>query len=280
MNRRRAGLVAVGIAVLLLSAAGGVVLYGEYLYRDTYGSTYEYDARFAANESLSNLSVYVPVPESGGDVRLLGSNLSVRDESIDVPANASVPSARLVDTQYGTMLALDAETFAVEKRYYRYAETNGTGERVEIPPSEYDPDDPSTVAVGERAVSVTVEVQASERIDTAAPAGNEPLLAPRIGAKAAPCASPSFDTQACYRYDSRVFLAYDGPENVRTSVWVETNGRNEWWVYGWSGNEYRDAVIGEYDGPQRGWQTIAGTLEAGWGDYRSAPPANRSAASG
>ncbi len=276
MKRHHLALAAVGAVVLLLAATvGGVVLYGEYLSRDSYGSTYDYSARFTANASLSDLTVSLPVPVEDGNVSVLGANLTVRDDSVEPPDGASLPSARIVETESGPMLALEADEFVVEKRYYRFVEADGEGRRVEINESEYVPGSPEYVAYTERAIEVTATLRRERSIDTASPIGTEPLLAPRTNQREVACESRDFDTQSCYAYDTRTFLAYDGPEDVRTSVWVELAGRNDWWVFGWNGNEYRDTVIATFDGAQSGWQTVAGELGTGWGTYLDPPAANR-----
>ena len=56
--------------------------------------------------------------------------------------------------------------------------------------------------------------------------------------------------------------------NAEVSIHVELTGENAWvWVYGWSGNEYRDGVSVTLTGAQDGWCTASGGLVAGEGRY-------------
>lgn len=86
---------------------------------------------------------------------------------------------------------------------------------------------------------MSVSVRTDRSVDTADLAGTEPLLAPGLGRRETTCRDPHFETQRCYTFDSRVYLSYDAPADARSSVRVELSGRNEWWVFGWSGNDHR-----------------------------------------
>jgi len=48
---------------------------------------------------------------------------------------------------------------------------------------------------------------------------------------------------------------------------VGLTGETGWWVYGWSGNKYRDHVGVTLTGAQDGWCAASGNLVAGEGRY-------------
>lgn len=276
MDAKRLLLAAVVVLVLLVGGfVGAISLYSDYLYESSYESSYSYRVSFAANQSVSNLTVYVPLPVEDAEVRVVDANVTARSWDETTPEDAPPVNATVVETDRGPMLAITAARYPVEPQYYRFVEEDGMGRREPIAESEYDPRDPEMVAYTERSVEVSVSTRSHRAVETVAPTGVEPLLAPETNRREAPCRNAHFETQRCYTFDSQVFLSYDAPPETRTSVWVELSGRNEWWVFGWSGNEYRELVAGEFFGPQDGWRTVEGELETGSGKYADPPEANR-----
>ena len=276
MDTKRLLIGAAAVLVLLAAAlVGAVSLYSDHLYASSYESSYDYRVSFSANQSLSNLTVYLPIPVEEGKVRVVGANVTASSRDETTPADAPPVNASVVDTRRGPMLALTATSFPVEPKYYRFVEEGGEGRRVPISESEYDPGNPEMVAYTERSVEVSVSMRVRRSIDTVEPTGTEPLLAPEIGRRETACRDGHFETQRCYALDSEVYLDYEAPADARSSVWVELSGRNEWWVFGWSGNEYREQILGDFIGPQDGWRTVEGELETGRGNYADPPAANR-----
>lgn len=274
--KRTAGVLVVAIVVLVGALAVGLSLYSDHLYRTSYDSHYSYQVSFASNQSLDDVTIYAPIPVDDGEVRVVGTNVTTSSWDETTPADAPAVNATIVQTEHGPMLALTTESFPVESHYYRFVEENGEGRRVEISESEYEPGNPEMVAYTERSVRVEVMVEADHSIDTRSPTGTEPLLSPEFVRTPTACDDPYFDTQQCYDVQSRALLTYDAPTETRTSLWVELEGRNEWWIFGWNGNYYTERYIDEYHGSQDGWVTLDGTLETGWGNYRGDPPRNAS----
>lgn len=262
--------VAVVVAMLLggVVIVGGVSLYADHLYRSSYDSSYSYSVSIGANQSLEDLTLYLPVPVNGTEVALVGTNVTVHGDDETAPADAPPVTGSIVDTEYGPMLAIRTDAFAVEPHYYRFVETDGEVRRVEIDESDYDPSNSEMVAYTERAVRIEVSTPSNDSIDTRSPTGREPLLSPELTRTPTDCEPSRFETLECAAVESRAFLAYDAPTETRTSLWVELEGRNEWWVFGWNGNYYTERYVAEFRGPQDGWQPLAGRLESGWGNYR------------
>lgn len=279
MNWKRLALAFVAAIVVLVAAfAGGLSLYSDHLYRDSYESHYSYQLSFASNQSLENVTVYAPIPVESDDVRVVDSNVTTRSWDETTPDDAPPVDATIVQTEHGPMLALTVDSFPVETHYYRFVEEDGLGERVEISEDEFEPGNPEMVAYTERSVEVDVTIQADHSIDTRNPTGTEPLLSPEFDRAVAPCDLAHFETQQCYDVESRAFVSYEAPAETRSSVWVEFEGRNEWWIFGWNGNSYSERYSTEFHGPQDDWHVLDGILETGWGNYRGDPPAaNRSA---
>jgi hypothetical protein len=249
---------AVLLAVLFLTAGCLGFLSPE---PESFASTYDYGVALSAYGTVTNVTVYAPLP--------VGPNGTVFDESTLASNGTTAPfEASVVDTEFGPMLALTADTFEVETRYYAVRERDGVGERVEISESEYDPENPDHQRVAFRSVDLTASLPEAYPVETREPIGTEPLL-PAAGARVeAPCPVPTSDDAVCYRYDAPVYLFYEAESDVRVDLLVSFEGRNEWFAGGWTGNGYRDLVSVRAAGPQDGWTSGEGTLVTGDGNYR------------
>jgi hypothetical protein len=166
------------------------------------------------------------------------------------------------------MLAISAERIEVSRVYYRTAENETMGWAERIDPEAYDASDPNMGVQDDGSFSFDVTVVADDPVETADPFGTEPLLDPRYNLTEVECAFGVGERQACYEYDSRVYAAYDAPENATVYVGAELDGRNEWFSGGWTGNEYRQRIRAELLGPGTGWYLAEGELEVGSGRYR------------
>lgn len=270
--RRIALVVSLAVVIVLAVLAGGLWLYSQQLYRTSYESSYTYEFTLDANESLENVTLYVPVPAGAGEPDL-GAVLVEE-------GNAAGPdfSYRVVDTERGPMLRVTADRVAVTPRYYEFVEKDGRGERVEISASEYDPSNPNMRKVASEGTRVTVTVPVEASVETAAPWGVEPLFHPRSDRRPTGCDFPAPDWLRCYDYDSTVYASYEANDTARVNVVTSVEGQNAWWVFGWSSDSYRDSVSAELHGPQDGWSNVTGTLVVD--TERRRPPAGRRNASG
>ncbi|SEO89064.1 hypothetical protein SAMN05216388_102217 [Halorientalis persicus] len=255
-DRRRVALgVVLAVVVLLAVVIGAVWLYSGHLYRTSYESEYTYEVTLATNGTLTNATIYLPVPEAT-DTADLGA------AAVERGTNQSGPLAyEAVETERGPMLAVSAAEWTVTPEYYQFVERNGRGERVEIPESEYDPDDPSMVVNDTRSVSVAVTVPVDRSVDTGTPWAGEPLLRPRIDRRPSDCGSPGPEWRECYAFDAAVYASYDTTSDTEVYASTTLYGTNAWWVFGWSYDEYRDDVTVTLEGPKDGWTDATGTLE-------------------
>ena len=72
----------------------------------------------------------------------------------------------------------------------------------------------------------------------------------------------------CYEYESRIYANYMAPPDAEVPIRIELTGENACvWVYGWSGNEYRDWIGVPLTGAQDGWCAASGVFVAGEGMY-------------
>lgn len=268
--RRIALVVGLAVVVVLAVLAGGLWLYSEHLYWTSYESSYAYELALNANESLENVTLFVPVPAGANGQGGPDLGVALAEEGNATDDNFSY---RVVDTERGPMLRITADRVTVTPHYYEFVEEDGRGERVEIPASEYDPSNPNTTKDANAGTLLTVTVQTEEPVQTDEPWGVEPLFNPRWDRRPTTCDFPAADWLRCYEYDSAVYASYESNETARVDVITSVEGQNTWWVFGWNYDSYRDTVSAELRGPQDGWSNVTGTVEVDV--ERRRPPAGR-----
>jgi hypothetical protein len=272
-NWRRVALaVALAVVVALALLAGGLWLYGNHLYRTSYESSYTYDVAVNTNETLEDVTLYLPLP-AGADPDAPDLGAAMVEEGNAVAGDFDY---RVVDTERGPVLELSAERVVVEPRYYEYVERDGVGERVEINESEYDPSNPNMTRDANAGTFATVTVPSDRGVATDDPWAGEPLLSPRTDRRPAACSFPAADWLRCYEYDSAVYAEYGTSDTARVDVITAVEGSNAWWVFGWNYDSYRDRVDATLHGPQDGWVEVTGTVEVD--TDRRDPPRGRTVA--
>lgn len=203
-------------------------------YRATLSSTYEYRVTIATDEPITNVTLFLPVPESR-------SGPSAPLEGVGAGKLAGLPSGwniALLGSQKMTMLEVTA------------------GEMGPTPPGE------------PYLLSLTAHVPGP--IHTEDPASGDPVLNPSAERRPFPCtgtvagASPDM---GCEMYESPVYADFTSPGNARLSIFTSLVGRNSWDVFGPSSNEYQDGIQASFTRYTQGWQQGSGMLITGIGDY-------------
>ncbi|WP_458188169.1 hypothetical protein [Haladaptatus sp. NG-WS-4] len=266
MSIRR--LLAVGLAVFIVvvaAIAGGLFLYSQHLYRDSYGSEYHYDVRITPSSQITNVTVMVPLPSHDGEVL-------VDADAVSHPFTPDGWAYDVVETRYGAMLRIRADEVPTEPTYHYSVNEDDRLVRWEtISAAEYDPENSSHLRASHDDVDINARVESDRTVDTRSPIENESLLRPHQNRTETACFSPPDEKETCYTYDGRVFVSYDGASDTAVHVSVELRGSNSWWVFGWNFNEYVDRQSVEVVGPQDGWVVTEGDLETGQGNYRPPP---------
>jgi hypothetical protein len=230
-----------GIVIIVvigaLAGPGLGIYHAHRLYEESYMSGYYYRVEIYRVEIdtdsvLHNVTLYLPLP-------VLGESLGIGDEII--AGNASKPDdwdCSIIETEHGKMLKITAEKIAPE------------------------------LILNE----INVQLPVDHEINTKDPIGNEPLLLPMYNVTKITCDFPfpnEQDAQVnCYSYESRVYVDYESSPDAEVSIYIDIDltGRNDWWVYGWSGNNYRNKVNLTSSG-RHGWCVALGKLVEGEGRY-------------
>ncbi|MFB6130769.1 MAG: hypothetical protein ABEJ28_08120 [Salinigranum sp.] len=266
MNLRRAlAVAAVVLLVVVAAVVGGLYLYAEYLYRDSYGSDYAYRVHVAPSATVTNVTLLVPLPVRDGEP-------VVDAATVSHPFTPDGWAYDVVETEYGPMLRIRADEIPTDPTYhYSVVRNNRLVGWKTIPASEYDPNNASHVRATHEEVDVSATVESDRTLDTRAPIESEALLRPQANRTSAACRFSPDEEGACYAYSGWTFLSYDAATETGVYVSVELRGANSWWVFGWNGNEYVDDQSVEVVGPQDGWVATEGRLETGRGNYRNPP---------
>ncbi|PXF60026.1 MAG: hypothetical protein C4B59_09915 [Candidatus Methanogaster sp.] len=198
-----------------------------YPYEGSYRSEYHYQVTVGTDSDLHNVTLYVTLP-------IFEEELNIGEEIVAKNASQSEGwDCDLVETEHGTMLKIHAEKMIPDLH----------APPVPLPEEECGPDALSCPAQTHASERVSARVQADHDINTKNPAGNEPTLLPKYNLARLVYRMPHPEDRtppACYDYESRIYANYTTSPDAEVSIHAELTGANNWWVYGWSGNEYQD----------------------------------------
>ncbi|QLC50024.1 hypothetical protein HWN40_07105 [Methanolobus zinderi] len=256
--------------LLLIVAAGVLAIWWDSktheMYQDSFQSSYNYEISIKTNETLDNLTLYLPLP-------VLNGSSSIGEEFVTRDFYESSPgwNFSLVDTMYGPMLSVETETL---RPVYRSRP---------IPISDEPGSESPEAAVNESGsysektpILVPVDFYASQTsdsiIDTRYPLGNEPVLRPKFNLTESEdtvtIQPPEGIDPQYYDYEGLIFARYEASSNADVEIHISVEGFNEGWELGWTSNDYRDSVDATLTGPQDGWVSAEGNLVTGDGVYK------------
>lgn len=268
MNIRTA--VGVALAVVIVGAVGFgaiLVLLGGIGMPVSYTSHYQYEGTIATNDTLTNVTIYLPVSVQDGVPLVDATDVTVTTEDGD--ANWQV---ELIDTEQGPMLALTADRVEGELYYlvHEFAENGSHIGWEKVPEDELPSDMTNKKAYPEPTFyRFSVYIPVNERIDVVTPVSNASVFRPIGDLNDGGCEPYWEDDEnaACATFETPAYVAYDtGSDNV-VHLSLELRGANEW-GYGLSNsfNEFVQEVQGDLSGAQDGWITLDGRLYTGVGD--------------
>ena len=234
--------------------------------RDSYTSEYHYDLSVKPDGTLTNVTLYLPLPvENGSSVVaeriLLGQNMSQQERREGFAFDGRLPdwNYSVAETAHGPMLAIRTDEIPAEFNTPQPIDPE-TGERLPVPEDEEPV--PETYSLSVRLVS-------DERVRTASALQHEPVLEPKLNLTRTDrhCDTEASPELECYVYDSRFMLSYDANASTEVDVGVTFDGSNGWFTGGWTGNDYHDFTNAVVTGPQDGWVAARGEFDQGSGNY-------------
>ena len=250
----------IGILVAAVLVAGFWIYHTHDLYEKTYNSTYHYEIILETDSVLYNVTLYLPLPTLSGESIFKDT---IRDETIAEDCGLQPCDWKVdgTETEHGTMLEIRADKISPEFHSLPVpilpvslpSEEGWEEPRAGNVSETYSNETPVLIPKG-----ISISVQADHDIQTKKPMGKEPLLSPKLNVTRFIHEVPGLAPPDCSTYESRIFAAYTTTPTAQVSLSIQFTGRNEWWVYMWSGTMYRDNVNAILSGTQRGWSVAQG----------------------
>lgn len=261
--------------VLFLLVLGSIYLENknEKMYNDSVMSNYEYDITIESNRTLQNVTLYLPVPvfENKSEIGME----TVNGDYYNKPSNWNLS---LKDTEHGLMFKIEAAE--IQPVYHSLPvaipEPEPGSENIEdevpeekqiVESNEYSEETPVLTSI-----DFGNSIKAGHLINTKFPIGNESVLLPKHNLRESEEGSviplSEHINPEYFDYESLVYAHYDTSPDAEVQIFVQMDGRNEWWIYGWQYNDYSDRISVRLSGPQEGWVQAKGKLVTRDGVYR------------
>jgi hypothetical protein len=234
--------VTVGAFVIILVGFISIILLNAYIdneYTSSLSGTYAYETTITTDSLLSNVTLFIPVPEDRDGNSPIIANLSAGTV-------AGIP-AGWTSTLFGT----------------------GKSTLVKITVPVITPPEGTTP---EKPFSVTFSVNTSQKdhIETMDPIGKgisfRPVYYPRE--ETCPPVSPaSTGKELCNSFETTIYADYLSSPNSSVKISSDLTGKNSWMVFGPHSNEYRAGITVTLSGENHGWTTAKGYLTTGIGMY-------------
>ena len=235
--------VVLGLFIIVLVLFVSIVSYMTYtdtMYRNSLSSNYQYTCTISTDGILSNVTLFLPVPEdTHGDSPVI-AQISSQDIS-GVPANWNLT---LFDTGKGTLLQVVAPVIG------RF---------------------PAKGSAQPAVVTLVVNVSSPALIDTDSPVAHATVFRPVQGIQTVACPAGDAATAgspSCYQYHTSIYADYTAAPTASLAISASITGTNSWTIFSPASNEYRNTIsVPTLYGENHGWVTTLGGIEAGIGSY-------------
>jgi hypothetical protein len=211
----------------------------EKAYLTSLSSTYSYTCTITTDSTLSNVTLFIPVPADPSGNSPIVAQFSAH-------AIAGLPedwTVTLYDTGKATMVRITTSVI-----------TPSTGT---IPEKPY-------------VIMLSSEMKSDKVIDTREPIKNSALFRPVRDLQQVSCAPDSSGekgTPQCYHYLTSLYADYQAQKNASVNISSTLAGKNSWKIIEPRSNEYTTTVNLQIFGDHHGWSTMKGTLTRSIGIY-------------
>jgi hypothetical protein len=230
MDSERKGRLVVVILVFLagIVVIGAMFFQGEQNTRNSERHDMSYTIVLSVNNTIENVTLYLPVPELNGTPVLAGS--FVNRSGYGIPADWDL-----------TIVPVDG--------------------RPMLSVSAFSPETPVLIPFE----LITGESWTSA-IDTSNPTGHEPVFSP-LGEYSPVIRNDPVHPGNARSYRIPVSIRYTAESPVMVSIYTRIEGVNAIWKGGWIFNRYSDTVSLVLENGTQGWVEAGGTLVAGEGVF-------------
>ena len=214
-------------------------LYVEKAYLTSLSSTYSYTCTITTDSTLSNVTLFLPVPADPSGNSPIIAQFSAQDIA-GLPKDWTVT---LYDTGKAAMVRITTPLIT--------------------PPAGTIPEKPY-------GITLSTEMKSEKVIDTRKPIQNSALFRPVRDLQQVSCPPDSSlvkGTPQCYRYFTSLYADYQAPKNASVNISSTLSGKNSWKIVEPRSNEYTTTINLLMVGEHRGWSTMKGTLTSSIGIY-------------
>ncbi|MGB7788425.1 hypothetical protein [Methanoregula sp.] len=236
------------IILVTFVALAGYSAYVENAYRTSFAGSYTYTCTIATDSPLSNVTLFIPVPED----RNGNSPVIAQYSAQKITGVPDTWTTTLYDTGKSTLVRITIPSL--------------------VPPA-------GTSHAHPYAVTLSTNISSQTMIDTRNPVENSPVFRPVTDPALTGCRGNETlpDHRQCYSYQSSVYADYRSGPNASVSITSTLLGMNRWDIFGPRENEYDTDIYVLMPGENHGWAIARGYLEQGLGsDDPAMQPAARS----
>ena len=234
--------ITLGAFIIILIGFISVIFMNVYIgnaYLASLSGTYSYTLTLTTDSALSNVTLFIPVPENRTGNSLVIAALSAGNVT-GIPGSWT---STLFDTGKTTLVKITAPAIT--------------------PPAGTTPENP---------FSITISVNASSRdhVETRDPVDSGVIFRPVYYLKEGTCpaGSPAASVgKQCDSYETTMYADYLSSPNASVSISSDLAGENNWNTFGPHSNGYKTGISVTLSGENHGWTMANGVLTTGIGIY-------------
>ena len=234
--------ISLGLLMVILVVFVSVVSYQAFVekaYRTSLSSTYSYTFTITTDSTLSNVTLFLPVPADPSGNSPIVAQFSAHDIA-GLPKDWTVT---LYDTGKATLVRITTPLIP--------------------PPTGTIPEKPYVILLSS-------EMKSEKVIDTQEPIQTSAMFRPVRDLQQVSCPSDRSEekgTPQCYRYLTSLYADYQAPANTSVNITSSLAGKNSWKIFEPKSNEYTTTISLLMSGEHHGWVTMKGTLTKSIGIY-------------
>jgi hypothetical protein len=236
--------ITLGVFFTILVVTIAFAAYSGYVtsaYLSTRTSSYSYTLNITTDSTLTNVTLFIPVPAD----RQGNSPVISQFSAHEMPGVPGSWQTTLFETGKGTLLKIHIPSL--------------------VPPAGTSPDHPYTVTLA--------SVLPSEKtIDTANPLTNSPVFLPVRDLQQTTCTGYGAGKEGvpeCSAFLTSLYADYTTDPNAAVTITSSITGVNRWTVFEPGSNEYTSIISLLMHGENHGWAVVKGTMANRIGSYEA-----------
>jgi hypothetical protein len=234
--------ISLGLFVVILVILVSVVsfqIFVEKAYLTSLSSTYSYTCTITTDSTLSNVTIFLPVPADPSGNSPIVAQFSAQTIA-GLPKDWAIS---LYDTGKSTLVRITIPVI--------------------IPPA-------GTLREKPYSVVLKSDMKSGKVIDTRHPINNSALFRPVRDLQQVSCPSDNSrenGTPHCYHYLTSLYADYQTSPDASVMITSSLTGKNSWKIFEPKSNEYSTNINLMMVGENRGWKNVSGFLQSSTGVY-------------